>query len=165
MKNLLTLLCVVSLAFTVSCANKKKNQYAGVDGDYVNGTPLADRTEGSSFFSDHVAKGEYAPVYFGFDSFTVSENEMGTIDKVASALKGTSKTIIVAGFTDERGTEEYNRSLGERRAEAVRQALIGKGVSAGKIQTVSFGKEMPADSGSGDAAWAKNRRVEFGVVK
>ncbi|MEO8206636.1 MAG: OmpA family protein [Chthoniobacterales bacterium] len=166
MKNLLTLICVATLTLTLSsCANKKNKQYTGVDGDFINGTPLPDRADGSAFFGNNVAKGEYAPVYFAFDSYEVSESEMGKIDKVASAQKDSSKTIIVAGFTDERGTEEYNRSLGERRAESVRQALIGKGLSANHIQTVSFGKEMPADSGSGDAAWAKNRRVEFGVVK
>ncbi|MEO6848260.1 MAG: OmpA family protein [Chthoniobacterales bacterium] len=166
MKKLFSILCLVALAFTLSsCANKKKNQYAGVDGDYVNGTPLADRKEGSAFFSDNVVKGQYPPVYFGFDSYSVGDSEKGKIDDVAAAIKDSQKTIIVAGFTDERGTDEYNRGLGEKRAEAVRQALIDKGVSAGRIQTVSFGKEMPADSGSGDAAWAKNRRVEFGVVK
>jgi len=166
MKKLFTLLCVTSLAFAVSsCANKRKNQYAGVDGDYVNGTPLPDRKDGSAFFSDNVTKGQFSPVYFGLDSSSVSAGEMNKIDQVAAAMKGGSKTLIVAGFTDERGTDEYNRALGERRALAVRQALIDKGVNANLIQTVSFGKEMPADSGSGEAAWAKNRRVEFGVAK
>ncbi|MEI6377636.1 MAG: OmpA family protein, partial [bacterium] len=69
------------------------------------------------------------------------------------------------GFTDERGTEEYNRSLGEKRALAVREALISKGLKANNVQTVSFGKEMPADSANNEAAWAKNRRAEFGIAK
>jgi peptidoglycan-associated lipoprotein len=73
--------------------------------------------------------------------------------------------LIIAGFTDERGTEEYNRGLGERRALAVREALISQGISGGRIQTVSFGEEMPANPGSGEAAWAANRRAEFGVVR
>jgi peptidoglycan-associated lipoprotein len=72
--------------------------------------------------------------------------------------------VIIAGFTDERGTPEYNRGLGERRAQAAREYLVQQGVDAGKLQTVSFGAEMPADAGSGEAAWAKNRRAEFGVV-
>jgi peptidoglycan-associated lipoprotein len=80
-------------------------------------------------------------------------------------MKSSPQSLIVAGFTDDRGTEEYNRGLGERRALAVRQALINAGMPAGRIQTVSFGEEMPADSGSSEAAWAKNRRAEFGVVK
>jgi len=87
------------------------------------------------------------------------------LDTVSRAMKGMKNDIIIAGFTDDRGTEEYNRGLGERRAQAVREALIGMGVSGGRVQTVSFGEEMPADSGSGDAAYAKNRRAEFGVIK
>jgi hypothetical protein len=84
---------------------------------------------------------------------------------VAAALKGSSSSLIIAGFTDERGTAEYNRGLGERRAQAVRQSLIEKGLSASQIQTVSFGSEMPVDSASNESAWAKNRRAEFGVGK
>ena len=80
-------------------------------------------------------------------------------------MKSMSQTVIIAGFTDERGTEEYNRGLGEKRAQSVRDALISKGVSGGRIQTVSFGEEMPADSGNNESAWAMNRRAEFGVVK
>jgi len=84
---------------------------------------------------------------------------------VAGAMKRMPNNIIVAGFTDNRGTEEYNRGLGERRAEAVREALIGMGVNASRLQTVSFGADMPADPGDSEAAYAKNRRAEFGVVK
>ena len=102
---------------------------------------------------------------FGYDSYQVSGAEQPKIQQVAAAMKASPGNVIVAGFTDDRGTDEYNRGLGERRAQAVRQALINDGVPAGKIQTVSFGKEMPADPGSGEAAWAKNRRAEFGVVK
>jgi peptidoglycan-associated lipoprotein len=104
-------------------------------------------------------------VQFAYDSTEVSAGEKAKIQEVASAMKSAPGNLIVAGFTDDRGTDEYNRGLGERRAQSVRQALINDGVPAGKIQTVSFGKEMPADPGSGDAAWAKNRRAEFGVVK
>ena len=73
--------------------------------------------------------------------------------------------MIVAGFCDERGTAEYNRALGEKRAGAVREALIADGVDPNRVQTVSFGAEMPVDPGSNESAWAKNRRAEFGVTK
>jgi peptidoglycan-associated lipoprotein len=95
----------------------------------------------------------------------VSAGEQSKVSAVASALKGSSESVIVAGFTDERGTAEYNRGLGERRAQAVRQALMGQGLPNSRIQTVSFGAEMPVDSGSSESAWAKNRRAEFGVAK
>jgi peptidoglycan-associated lipoprotein len=80
-------------------------------------------------------------------------------------MRSGNNDVIVAGFTDERGTEEYNRGLGERRALAVREALIGMGIGGGRVQTVSFGEEMPLASGSYEAAWAANRRAEFGVIR
>lgn len=168
-KNFLSFLLVAAVAFSVtSCkkGNKKGDQYAGVDGDYVNGTPLPDRPgDGASFMSSNVDKSQFSPVYFGFDSVDISSNENGNLDQVANFLKSNSNTLIVAGFTDERGTEEYNRALGERRAQAVRNYLISAGADGNKIQTVSFGEEMPASNGSGEDAWAKNRRAEIGVVK
>jgi len=162
----LTIALVISVGIGLSGCNKKKaGLYAGVDGDFVSGTPLGERVEGAGFFGNTVARGKFAPVHFAYDSFEVAGAEQSKIQDVAAALKSASGNLIVAGFTDDRGTQEYNRGLGERRALAVRQAVIGAGVSAGRIQTVSFGSEMPADPGSGESAWALNRRAEFGVVK
>ena len=162
----LHLALVVALGLSLSACNKKKgDQYAGVDGDYVTGTPLGDRVEGANFFGSSVNRGKFSPVQFAYDNYEVSSGELPKIQQVAADMKSAPGNLIIAGFTDDRGTDEYNRGLGERRAQAVRQALINDGVPAGKIQTVSFGKEMPADPGSGEAAWAKNRRAEFGVVK
>lgn len=163
--HVLALAVCAALAFT-SCAGKKKgDDYAGVDGDYVTGTPLPDRVDGANFFGGNVNRGQFEPVYFGYDSFSVSDSELLKLETVASSLKGRKNDLIIAGFTDDRGTEEYNRGLGERRAQAVRESLISMGVGADRIQTVSFGEEMPADPGSGEDAYAKNRRAEFGVVK
>ena len=167
-KNLLSFVCVSAIALSLAACNKNKknNQYAGVNGDYVNGTPLPDRPgDGVSFNSANVDKTQFSPVYFGYDSVDISSSESGKLDSVASFLKSGSSTVILAGFTDERGTEEYNRALGERRAQAVRNYLISAGVDGGSIQTVSFGEEMPASSGTGEEAWGQNRRTEIGVVK
>jgi peptidoglycan-associated lipoprotein len=166
----LSLVALLAIGGLSGCANKKNKQYAGIDGDYVNGTPLSgnaagDRVDGANFLGANVQRGQYSPVQFGYDSFSVAPDQDGKVAAVASALQGSGKTVIIAGFTDNRGTEEYNRSLGEKRALAVREALIAKGLKAGNIQTVSFGMEMPVDSGSDESAWAKNRRAEFGVVK
>jgi len=162
----LHLALVVTLGLSLSACNKKKGDlYAGVDGDYVTGTPLGDRVEGANFFGSSVTRGKFPPVQFAYDSYEVSSDELPNIRLVAVDMKASPGNLIIAGFTDDRGTDEYNRGLGERRAQSVRQALINDGVPAGKIQTVSFGKEMPADPGSGESAWAKNRRAEFGVVK
>ena len=137
----------------------------GADNDYVNGTPLPARQEGVSFLDPSVAKGRFSPVHFSFDSFQVEPAEAGKIREVASFLRSGGNGLIVAGFTDERGTPEYNRALGEKRAGAVREALIANGADAGRIQTVSFGAEMPVNAGSSESAWAANRRAEFGVTQ
>ena len=148
------------------CTPKNGSQSgAGSTGDYVTGTPLPDRTEGTSFLSSNVDRQQFKPIYFAFDSQTIESSENGKIQQIASFLQQGNSQIIIAGFTDERGTAEYNRGLGERRAESVREALIADGANAQNIQTVSFGAEMPADPASNEEAWAKNRRAEIGVVK
>ena len=166
MKNFSLLLTLTALVGLSACNKKKSDQFAGVDGDFVTSTPLAERFEGgANFFSDTVTKGQFSPVRFGYDSYVVEPAETSKVQQVATAMKDSSQRLIIAGFTDERGTQEYNRGLGERRAQAVRQALIDSGISADRIQTVSFGSEMPADPASNEQAWALNRRAEFGVVK
>ena len=147
------------------CAKKGDGQTAGSTGDYVSGTPLPERREGTSFFGGNVERNRFQPIYFDFDSQAVRSSESGKMQEIAAFMKGSSSEIIIAGFTDERGTAEYNRGLGDRRAGAVRENLIAEGVEANRIQTVSFGSEMPADSGHNESAWAKNRRAEIGVVK
>jgi len=163
----LTLTATVVLSLGACAAFKKKPQYAGSsDGDFVNGSPLPDRQEGVSFLADNVERNRFSPVYFAFDSYAVDPSEASKLNAVASFLKNSSsKELIIAGFTDERGTAEYNRGLGEKRAQAVRSYLLERGADSSRIQTTSFGAEMPADPGHGESAWAKNRRAEFGVTR
>jgi len=157
---------VLVLAVLPACANKKgSGQSAGSSGDYVTGTPLPERQEGTSFFSGNVERNQFQPIYFDFDSQTIRTSENPKIQQIASFLQQNKAQIIIAGFTDERGTAEYNRGLGERRAGSVREALIASGADGQNIQTFSFGAEMPADPASNEEAWAKNRRAEIGVVK
>jgi peptidoglycan-associated lipoprotein len=167
MSRFFLLLAFFASATFSGCVTGKKNfgPGSGSDSDTVNGTPLPERQEGVSFTSPNVDRNRFQPVYFAFDSFAIGGDERGKIDQVADFMRSASNTLIIAGFTDERGTPEYNRGLGERRAQSVRDALIHAGVDGSKIQTVSFGAEMPADQGSGESAWAKNRRAEFGVVR
>ena len=164
MKKIQVLCCLLALGL-VGCQKQQKQEYAGVDGDTVNGTPLPPRQEGVSFFSNNVVKGQFQPVYFPYDSFEISSDEGNKLRQIASFLKSSHNNIILAGFTDERGTPEYNRGLGERRAQAARDFLLMLGVSPSRIQTVSFGQDMPANPGHDESAWAKNRRVETGVVR
>jgi peptidoglycan-associated lipoprotein len=164
MKKIFTFGCAL-LIVLCGCKKQQQQEYAGVEGDTVSGTPLSQRQEGVSFFGNNVNRSQFQPVYFAFDSFEIQSSEMEKLRQIASFMKGASNNVILAGFTDERGTEEYNRGLGERRAQAARNYLISLGVSGSRIQTVSFGLEMPADPGHNETAWAKNRRVETGVVR
>ena len=158
------LLYILAVALT-ACQPHPQQQSAGVEGDTVNGVPLPERQEGTSFFGSNVSRNDFSPVYFAYDSSEIQSSETGKLRQIADFMKRAPNNVILAGFTDERGTEEYNRALGERRAQATRNYLISLGVSGSRIQTVSFGLEMPADPGHNEAAWAKNRRTEIGVIK
>ena len=101
-------------------------------------------------------------IHFKFDSAAIKQTEEANISSVASALSTSAgDKLLIEGNCDERGTEEYNRALGERRALAAREALTKAGVSPDRIRTISYGKDKPADPGHDDAAWAKNRRDDF----
>ena len=107
-------------------------------------------------------------VYFDFDRFAVKASEAGKLEKIADYFKqkqNSANKLRVEGNCDERGTEEYNRSLGERRALSTREFLIKLGVGADRITTISYGEDKPADLGHDEAAWAKNRRAEFVLLK
>lgn len=101
-------------------------------------------------------------VYFDFDSFAVRSDFNPLIEGHAKFLGGNGqRRVNLEGHTDERGGREYNLALGQKRAEAVRRALAVSGVSDGQMEAVSYGEEKPAVQGSGEEAWAKNRRVEL----
>jgi peptidoglycan-associated lipoprotein len=101
-------------------------------------------------------------VYFDYDSYTVKPEFQSLIDGHARFLKAnTSRRVSIEGHTDERGGREYNLALGQKRSEAVRRALALLGVNDAQIEAVSFGKEKPAVQGSGEEAWAQNRRAEI----
>lgn len=108
----------------------------------------------------------FACVYFDFDSYAIKPSEIPKIEQVAGYMKSKGGVkLVVEGHCDERGSNEYNFSLGERRAQAVRAYLINLGVSAERIQTVSYGEERPVDSGHNEEAWSRNRRAEFALYE
>ena len=99
-------------------------------------------------------------VYFGFDSSELAGEAQATLDRQAAFLNvNPTMGVSIEGHADERGTREYNLALGDRRAVAVRDYLLAKGLNAARVRTVSYGKERPAVSGSNEEAWAKNRRA------
>jgi len=98
-------------------------------------------------------------VFFAYNESDLSAEARATLDRQAAWLKKyAAANITVEGHCDERGTREYNLALGERRAVAVKNYLVADGVAAGRVRTVSYGKERPAVLGSNEAAWAQNRR-------
>ena len=107
---------------------------------------------------------KFAPftVYFAFDSASVRSGERMKIESVAAALQNEPGLyLIIEGHCDERGTEEYNRSLGEKRALSLREELVKAGINPDRIRTLTFGEDKPAVSGHDEAAWGKNRRGVF----
>ena len=99
-------------------------------------------------------------VFFGYDRVDLVPEARQTLDLQAEWLnKYPNVSITIEGHADERGTREYNLALGDRRANAVRSYLVGKGVAATRLQTISYGKERPAVFGSDEQSWAQNRRA------
>jgi peptidoglycan-associated lipoprotein len=105
-------------------------------------------------------------IYFNFDSADLSEESRAALSKNAELLKKQpSVSLRIEGNCDERGSDEYNLALGERRAKAARDYLVNLGVQAERLSVISYGEEKPVDQGHDEAAWAKNRRDEFVVIK
>jgi len=105
-------------------------------------------------------------VHFDYDSSTIKSDDKSRVAAVADYLKGNRQDAVeIEGHCDSRGTEEYNRSLGERRALALREELIRLGVEASRVDTVSYGEDRPADPGHEESAYRKNRRGEFVLEK
>ena len=106
-----------------------------------------------------------AKIYFNFDAYKLSGQARATLVNDAELLKkAPAAKVRIEGNCDERGSDEYNIALGERRAKAAMEYLVTIGTPADNLSVVSYGKEKPADPGHDEAAWSKNRRDEFVVV-
>jgi peptidoglycan-associated lipoprotein len=104
-------------------------------------------------------------IYFDFDQYDLRPDAQTVLDrKVAFLNENGSVRVQIEGHCDERGTNAYNMALGERRANAAKQYLTTAGVSAGRLSTISYGEERPADPGHSEAAWARNRRDHFVIT-
>ncbi len=109
---------------------------------------------------------DFAPVYFAFDASQLAPAELAKIEAVAQHLQTkTDRVVIIEGNCDERGSNEYNLSLGDLRAIAIRDYLVTLGIDAQRIQSKSYGEEKPAVTGHNEGAWSKNRRGEFAVFQ
>ncbi len=124
---------------------------------------------GTSALNANGAGGLLAPgvpdrVFFDTNKSRLTQEDRSTLDAQAHWLEQNRVAVMVAGNTDERGTEEYNLALGQRRANAARDYLVSKGVPASQIRTISYGKDRPTAMGSTEADWAKNRNAITSVA-
>ena len=111
-----------------------------------------------------VTSDTFSPVFFDFDSYALREDGRAALDKNAKALRDNPTVqLTIEGHCDERGTVEYNQALGEKRAMAARDYLVGAGIPAARLQIVSYGKERPFATGSDEASWQQNRRAHFTI--
>ena len=132
------------------------------DGEGIPSFPLSRDTGNYSEDRDMFAS---EIVYFDYDSATVNPSEKPKLETVASYLQREPSALLrLEGHCDERGTDEYNRALGERRALSIREHLSALGVIADRAKTISYGEDRPALAGSDETSWAKNRRGEFIVL-
>ena len=106
---------------------------------------------------------ELQTIYFDYDRYAIRDDSRAALTSNATAIKGNAGwgTVTIEGHCDERGSEEYNLALGERRANAVRRYLVDLGVDGNRLRTVSFGEARPAVPGHDENAWRYNRRSEF----
>ncbi len=113
-----------------------------------------------------VERGLFQAIYFDYDSSVVKPREFSKVQAVATYMKAnTGKKLLVEGHCDERGTAEYNRALGERRAQSARAELVRLGIPAERISTISYGKDRPVEPSHDETSWSKNRRCEFVIVR
>lgn len=110
-------------------------------------------------------RGYLQDAFFGYDESTLSSDAQAALTASANWLKQNKQyNLLIEGHCDERGTEQYNLALGDRRANVAKDFLVTLGVEANRIRTISYGKDRPLDPGHDEAAWAKNRRAHLVIV-
>jgi peptidoglycan-associated lipoprotein len=177
-KRVLACLLLASLVVASGCKSKKPVSITDTDATDGSGSGLGDGTglgegdtsvgvgglpdlpPGTQFGS---TSSLLQTVYFDYNSESLRSDAAATLENNAGLiLNGTVKGYVqIAGHCDERGPQEYNLALGERRALTVREYLMRLGVPGDRLVTMSYGEESPAASGSGEEAWSQNRRCEF----
>lgn len=162
---------ILAAGLVLSGCNSDKTEEDMLPGGGVNpNDPLASGAWGKSGQGLTGGINDWTPipgltfpaVYFAYDQDRLGTSETAKLDQVASYLSQHADVyLIIEGNCDERGSDEYNRALGERRAISVRNYLVGKGIPDARFKTISYGEERPAIQGHDESAWGKNRRAEL----
>ena len=135
----------------------------GGNGNGQNGLPNRDLMAGAS--EDRETLGAYT-VYFDYDRNSIRTGDLAKVEAVADFLNAeTTSMLKIEGHCDDRGTEEYNRSLGERRALSIREVIVRLGIAPDRVTTESWGEDRPAIEGENENAYSKNRRGEFVLLR
>lgn len=128
----------------------------GIESQPVQSGPVA----------DHQAVAGLMRIHFSYNQFTLEDAARVTLEQNAVYLRNKpAEKVVIEGHCDERGSDEYNLALGERRAVAAKNYLVSLGIAAERLSVVSYGEEQPLVAASNEEAWGKNRRAEFKVVR
>jgi peptidoglycan-associated lipoprotein len=182
MKKVFILCLVLSLALAFSLSCRKKVQELPPPPPSVKEQPAAEKVdEGAKVVKPALSEEEIfasktldqvnqemplSMIYFDFDKYFIREDAKPVLDSDATWLKKfRAAKVLIEGHCDERGTEDYNLALGERRAQSTQQYLISLGVSPERVKIISYGKSQPLDPGHDEFAWAKNRRAQFLIIE
>tara|TARA_A100001011_G_C13981477_1_gene703478 strand:+ start:38 stop:685 length:648 start_codon:yes stop_codon:yes gene_type:complete len=163
------LISVILVFFVAACATKPKDSAdatgsggTGSDSSIATEDGTITETTGSGVVSgsqEDLIVNVGDRVFFGYDSSDLDSDALELLqDQVAWLKQNSDVSVTIEGHCDERGTREYNLALGEKRAQSVKNYLIGLGINPDRVSTISYGKERPAVVGSNDGAWAQNRR-------
>ncbi len=161
--------CIVVCAFLIAgCASKSSESIIGTDSVVADGAVYGD-SSGKTYTEAEAALREQArlalkDVFFSFESADLDESATAQLKRNAEwMIAHPSVSVIIEGHCDERGTDEFNMALGERRADMSKSFLVKAGVASSRIETLSYGEERPFDAGHDESAWSRNRRAHFVV--
>ncbi len=179
--SLALLFVIPGLLFTASCAKKEvmsepameapAQEESAADAQKAKEEELARQRAEEERLRQEAAMREAArnkflseDIHFEFDSSVLSQEAQGILGDKAEYLRNNPDvSVIVEGHCDERGTNEYNLALGDRRATSAKTYLVDLGVAEARLTTISYGEERPVDTGQNEEAWAKNRRAHFAI--
>ena len=150
---------------SIAAAEAEAARRAQEEADRLRAQQQADSAAAENRAREGVLGMLAAMIHFDYDRSNIRPDDMGALDqKVAIMQANPDLRIRVGGHCDERGSDEYNLALGNRRAQAAKQYLVSHGVEASRIETQSWGEERPLVDGHDESAWSQNRRSEFEVI-
>jgi peptidoglycan-associated lipoprotein len=162
-KTLMVFIFIAALVGSVACS--KKQIAPTIIDETAPGLEEADLGAGEFTAidpSDPVLSAIFTNILFNYDQFSLTPQACTILDSIAEWMKSNPrKVLMIEGHCDDRGTNEYNLALGDRRANSAKTYLVQLGVDSARIYTISYGEERPIADGSSESVWAKNRRGEF----